>query len=87
MAKVEIKVNGVKQARDMTQTYADNMAREVAKHKQRRDQAEVLLRTARVQVTAYENAIIGADVEIAALKESLEQTEEALRLSRDEPSY
>ncbi|MSU22413.1 MAG: glycosyltransferase [Opitutus sp.] len=75
---------GLEQARDMTQAHADNLARDVAKHKVRRDQAEVLLRTARVQVTAYENAIIGADVEIAALKDLLAQTEEALRLSRDE---
>ncbi len=75
---------GLEQSREMTQVYADNMGKELARHKIRREQADVLLRTARQQVTAYENALLGADAEIAALKDTLTVTEEALVLSRDE---
>jgi glycosyltransferase involved in cell wall biosynthesis len=75
---------GLEKARDMTQVYADNLAKDVAKHKQRRDQADVLLRTARQQVTAYENALLGADAEIESLKDTLEETEQKLATSRDE---
>ena len=77
-------VAGLEKARAMTQAHADNLAREVEKHKQRRDQADALLRSARLQVTAYENAILKADAEIEALKKSLADTEEALRLAREE---
>ncbi len=69
---------GLEQSRGMTQVYADNMGRELAQHKQRRDQADVLLRTARLQVTAYENALLSADAEIDALKDSLAKTAEEL---------
>jgi glycosyltransferase involved in cell wall biosynthesis len=70
---------GLEKARDMTQTHADNLEKEVARHKQRREQAEILLRTARQQVTAYENALIGADTEIDSLKRALADTETKLR--------
>ena len=75
---------GLEKARDMTQVYADNMAKEVAKHKVRRDQADVLLHTARQQVTAYENALLGADAEIEALKDELANTKQDLKASREE---
>ena len=48
---------GLEKARDLTQAYADNIAKECAKHKLRREQADTLLSTARRQVTAYENAL------------------------------
>ena len=75
---------GLEQARDMTQVYADNIAKEAAQHKHRRDQADVLLRTARLQVTAYENALLGADAEIISLKDELDDTKAALKSSQDE---
>ncbi|MBL9189269.1 MAG: glycosyltransferase [Opitutaceae bacterium] len=75
---------GLEESRAMTQTFADNLAKEVAKHKQRRDQADTLLRTARQQVTAYENALLTADADILALKQNLSETEEQLRTSRGE---
>jgi glycosyltransferase involved in cell wall biosynthesis len=74
---------GLEQSRAMTQVYADNIGKELAQHKLRRDQADVLLRTARVQVTAYENALLGADAEIVALKDELAQTKADLKSSRD----
>ena len=75
---------GLEQSRAMTQTYADNIAKEAEKHKQRREQAEVLLRTGRLQVTAYENALLAADAEIVALKDDLARTQAALAASRAE---
>ncbi|MES2696867.1 MAG: hypothetical protein V4773_25590, partial [Verrucomicrobiota bacterium] len=48
-----------------------------------RDQADVLLRTARQQVTAYENALLGADAEIENLKDTLANTKEELRSYRE----
>jgi hypothetical protein len=74
---------GLEKARDMTQVYADNIGKELAQHKLRRDQADVLLRTARVQVTAYENALLGADAEIVALKDELASTKDDLQASRE----
>jgi glycosyltransferase involved in cell wall biosynthesis len=68
----------LEQARDMTQAHAANLQREVERHQQRREQAEVLLRTARQQMTAYENALLGADAEIAALKANLAETQQTL---------
>jgi chromosome segregation ATPase len=73
---------GLEEARDLTQAYADNMGRELEKHKLRREQADVLLRTARQQVTAYENALIAADAEIESLKASLAHIAKALEESR-----
>lgn len=73
---------GLEQARDMTQVYADNIAKECEHHKRRRDQADVLLHTARQQVTAYENALLGADAEIESLKDDLATTKEELRQLR-----
>ncbi|MSU48863.1 MAG: glycosyltransferase [Opitutus sp.] len=75
---------GLEKSREMTQVFADNMGRELAKHKQRRDQADVLLHTARQQVTAYENALLGADAEIVALKDELASTQLDLKDSQDE---
>jgi GT2 family glycosyltransferase/glycosyltransferase involved in cell wall biosynthesis len=75
---------GLEKARDMTQVYADNMGRELEHHKIRREQADVLLRTARQQVTAYENALLGADAEIESLKDDLANTRTELKASRDE---
>ncbi len=77
-------IAGLEKARSMTQVYADNLAIEVAKHKQRREQAEILLRTGRQQVTAYENALLAADAEIAALKEDVTRLEGLLAASRAE---
>ncbi|MBI5771391.1 MAG: glycosyltransferase [Verrucomicrobia bacterium] len=77
-------VAALEKARDMTQAHADNVARDLEKHKIRRDQADALLRSARQQVTAYENAILKADAEIVELQRVLAVTEEALVLSRDE---
>ncbi len=73
---------GLEKARDMTQAHAENMTKDAARHKQRREQAEVLLRTARQQVTAYENALLGADAEIESLRAALAKTEEELRVFR-----
>ncbi len=84
LAAARENIAGLELSRAMTQTYADNMGNELAKHKQRRDQAEILLRTARQQVTAYENAILGADAEILALKDTIAATEEKLRISQDQ---
>jgi len=75
---------GLEKARDLTQAYADNIAKECAKHKLRRDQADTLLSTARRQVTAYENALLGADAEIAALKDEVARLEDTLAASRAE---
>jgi GT2 family glycosyltransferase/glycosyltransferase involved in cell wall biosynthesis/predicted nucleic acid-binding Zn-ribbon protein len=75
---------GLEKARDMTQVYADNIAKEVEKHKLRRDQADVLLRTARQQVTAYENALLGADAEIESLKDELANLKKDLEDSQKE---
>ncbi len=75
---------GLEKARELTQNYADHIAKECEKHKLRRDQAEVLLRTARQQVTAYENALLGADAEIVALKDDLANTRAALADSEEE---
>ncbi len=77
---------GLEKSREMTQVYADNMGKELAKHKQRRDQADVLLRTARQQVTAYENALVGADAEIESLKDELANTRNDLKASQEETS-
>jgi len=77
---------GLEKARDLTQAHADHLAKEVAHHKVRRDQAEVLLRTARQQVTAYENALLKADAEIDALRDDLAKTGDALAATRDELS-
>ncbi len=84
LAAARENIAGLELSRTMTQTFADNMGKELAKHKQRRDQADILLRTARVQVTAYENAILAADAEIVALKATIAETEEMLRVSRGE---
>jgi glycosyltransferase involved in cell wall biosynthesis len=75
---------GLEQARDMTQVYADNMGKELEKHKLRREQADVLLRTARQQVTAYENALLGADAEIESLQDDLATTRDELKTSKAE---
>ena len=75
---------GLEKARDMTQVFADNMAKELQKHKTRREQADVLLRTARQQVTAYENALLGADAEIESLKDELANLKDEYRKFRDE---
>ncbi|MBI5689414.1 MAG: glycosyltransferase [Verrucomicrobia bacterium] len=75
---------GLEKARELTQNYADHIAQECEKHKVRREQADALLRTARQQVTAYENALLGADAEIVALKDELALTQQALADSRAE---
>jgi glycosyltransferase involved in cell wall biosynthesis len=75
---------GLEKARDMTQVYADNMEKELDRHKVRREQADVLLRTARQQVMAYENALLGADAEIETLKDDLANTRDELRNVREE---
>ncbi len=66
---------GLEKARDMTQAHAANIERESARHQQRRAQAEELLRSARQQITAFENALIQADSEMDALKELVAKTE------------
>jgi glycosyltransferase involved in cell wall biosynthesis len=75
---------GLEKARDLTQAHADNMEKSAKKHEQRREQAEVLLRTARQQMIAYENALLGADAEIEALKDALAKTTEELTNFRAE---
>lgn len=65
---------GLEKARDLTQAHAANIEKEAAQHKRRREQGEVLLLTARHQVAAYENALLGADAEIEALKDALAKT-------------
>ena len=75
---------GLEESRTMTQTYADNLGKELAKHKQRRDQADTLLRTARQQVTAYENALLASDAEIIGLKDEVTATQTSLKASQDE---
>ena len=71
-------------ARQLTKEHADNMERIAGQHRQRREQAEVLLRTARLQVVAYENALLGADAEIAALEDKLAGTRKDLETARAE---
>ncbi len=75
---------GLEKARDMTQAHAENMEKAATQHKLRREQAEVLLRTARQQMIAYENALLGADAEIEALKDALAKTTEELTNFRAE---
>jgi glycosyltransferase involved in cell wall biosynthesis len=79
LAAARENIRGLEQSRAMTQTHADNLAKELAKHKQRREQADVLLRTARMQVTAYENALLAADAEIESLKAALDETRHELQ--------
>ena len=88
----------IEQARVLTKNHADNLDRElaitrggyteavgaIAFYKKLKEQADALLKSARIQVVAYENALIQADARIAALENSLKVTEEALVLSRDE---
>ncbi|MCX6956656.1 MAG: hypothetical protein NTV51_31395, partial [Verrucomicrobia bacterium] len=88
----------IERARVLTKNHADNLERElaitrggyneavgaIAHYKKLREQADALLKSARVQVVAYENALIQADARLAALENSLQVTEEALVLSRDE---
>jgi glycosyltransferase involved in cell wall biosynthesis len=74
---------GLEKARELTQQYADNIAKDCEHHKRRRDQADVLLRTARQQVTAYENALLAADSEIETLKNSLAATQDELKTYRE----
>ncbi len=73
---------GLEKARDMTQVYADNIAKDCEHHKHRREQADILLRTARQQVTAYENALISADAEVDNLRDSLARTQQELAATR-----
>ncbi|MGH7946256.1 MAG: glycosyltransferase, partial [Opitutaceae bacterium] len=75
---------GLEKSREMTQVYADNMGRELEKHKQRREQADVLLHTARQQVAAYENALLGADAEIESLKGELANLKDEYRKFKDD---
>lgn len=75
---------GLEKSREMTQVYADNLSKEFERHKLRREQADVLLRTARQQVTAYENALLGADAEIESLKDTLVTTKRELKVAREE---
>ncbi|MBI4626987.1 MAG: glycosyltransferase [Verrucomicrobia bacterium] len=82
LAAARENISGLEQSRAMTQTHADNMAKELAKQKQRREQADVLLRTARTQVTAYENALLAADADIGSLKGTIENTLEEFRVHR-----
>ncbi len=85
-------VAGLEQARELTQTHADNLAREterltgetdrlsreLATHQQLREQAEVLLRSARQQVAAFEDALARADAEMEALREGAANTRREL---------
>jgi len=66
--------SGLERARELTQNHADHIARERDQHRVRREQADVLLRTARLQVTALENAILAADAELAELRPALADT-------------
>ena len=88
----------IERARVLTHNHAQNLERElavtrtgyndavgaIAFYKKLKEQADALLKSARIQVVAYENALIQADARIAALEKSLAVTEEALVLSRDE---
>ena len=74
---------GLERARELTQNHADHVARERDQHRVRREQADVLLRTARLQVTAYENAILAADAELAELRPALANTRAELAETRD----
>lgn len=74
----------LEKARELTQAYADNLEKEAARQKHRREQADTLLRTARQQVTAYEDALISADAEIDALKRELVRFEGEVATAREE---
>ena len=74
---------GLERARELTQNHADHVARERDQHRVRREQADALLRSARVQVTAYENAILAADAELAELRPALAQTRAELAETRE----
>ena len=88
----------IEKARVLTHNHAQNLERElattragyheavgaIAHYKKLREQADALLKSARIQVVAYENALIQGDARIAALENSLTVTEEALVLSRTE---
>jgi glycosyltransferase involved in cell wall biosynthesis len=60
------------------------MGKELDNNMVRREQADVLLRTARQQVTAYENALLGADAEIESLQDELATTREDLKSAEAE---
>ena len=86
----------IEHARVLTKNHADNLERElavtrggyndavgaIAHYKKLREQADALLKSARIQVVAYENALIQADAKINALESTLTVTEEALVLAR-----
>src|SRR6185312_12797673 len=68
-------------ALNLTRQHADNLQKATDHHKLRREQAEVLLRIGRQQVTAYENALLGADTEIESLKANIANLKKSLRTS------
>ncbi len=88
----------IEKARVLTKNHADNLERElsvtrggykdavgaISHYKQLKEQADALLKSARIQVVAYENALIQSDAQIAALENSLKATEEGLRLARND---
>jgi glycosyltransferase involved in cell wall biosynthesis len=90
----------IDRARSLTKNHADNLERElavtrgghreaieaIAHYKHLKEQADALLKSARVQVVAFENALMQADARIEALENTLAVTEEALRLARDDAS-
>ena len=74
----------IEEARLLTKIHADNMERIAGQHRVRREQAEVLLRTARQQVIAYEDALLKSDDAIAELEEQIAGVRDELAQARAE---
>jgi len=72
----------IEHVRQLTKNHADNMERIADQHRQRREQAEILLRAARQQMVAIGNALQEADVQIAEFKEELPGLREELAAAR-----
>ncbi len=75
---------GLEKARDLTQAHVEHLTKEAAQHKRRREHADILVRSANRQITAYETALLRAEAEIAALNLDVEKLQHALELARDD---
>ncbi len=70
------------EALQLTRQHADNLQKSIDFHQGRREQAEALLRSARQQILAFENALHRADDEIAALQDKVAVLDGALAEAR-----
>ena len=65
-----------------THAYAKSLEDECDRQRDRRAQVEALLDSARAQMNAFENALVGADAEIDALRAHLSSTQNSLAESQ-----